>query len=265
MRQDRWKSGIGILLFVGVLFAGGFAAHSDEQKQVPEPKPGPGKTFFYTAKKFGIPILKASIKIQNGSSKEGKLLYQVHASVESVTLGFLFRMKNRFLSTMDAETYSPVQYVKEIDQEGFLIGRKNYLQTFTFDFPNGKVVAENGKKEDRQEFPLKGQTYDPLSMFAKCYLKQEIRPGQDIPMSIFDGKKLRHMVFYSKKGKVKSKTYGEMEAVCLESSTSFSTFEDKEGQIRIWFTADGEKAPILIELELPVGHIKFELESVEKR
>ena len=57
---------------------------SNEQKQVPEPKPGPGKVFFYTAKKFGVPILKASIKIENGSSGEGKLLYQIHASVESL-------------------------------------------------------------------------------------------------------------------------------------------------------------------------------------
>jgi hypothetical protein len=264
MRQDRWKSGIGILLFVGVISGWGFVAYGNERKQVPGPKPGPGRVFFYTAKKFGVPILKASIKIENGSSGEGKLLYQVHASVESLSLGFLFRMKNRFLSTMDAETCFPVQYVKEIDQEGFLIGRKNYLQTFTFDFPNKKVVAEKGEKMERQEFPLLYETYDPLSMFAKCYLKEEIRPGQDIPMSIFDGKKLRQMVFYSKKGKVKSKMYGEVEAVCLESSTSFSTFEDKEGKIRIWYTADGEKAPILIELELPIGHIKFELESVEK-
>jgi hypothetical protein len=263
MRQDRWKSGIGILLAVGALSGWGFAAHGFEQKQVPESKPGPGKVFFYTAKKFGIPILKASIKIENGSSSGGKLLYQIHASVESLTFGFLFRMKNRFLSTMDAETCSPVQYVKEIDQEGFLIGRKNYLQTFTFDFPNKKVVAEKGGKKEKQEFPLPYETYDPLSMFAKCYLKEEIHPGQDIPMSIFDGIKLRQMVFYSKKGKVKSKMYGEVEAVCLESSTSFSTFEDKEGKIRIWYTADGNKAPILIELELPAGHLKFELESVE--
>jgi hypothetical protein len=165
---------------------------------------------------------------------------------------------------MDAETCSPVQYVKEIDQEGLMIGRKNYLQTFTFDFPNKKVVVEKGEKKEKQEFPLLCETYDPLSMFAKCYLKEEIHPGQNIPMSIFDGKKLRQMVFYSKKGKVKSKMYGEVEAVCLESSTSFSTFEDKEGHIRIWYTADGEKAPVLIELELPVGHIKFELESMEK-
>jgi hypothetical protein len=264
MRKDRWKSGIGILLFVGALSGWGFVAHSDDQKQFPEPKPGPGKIFFYTAKKFGIPILKASIKIENGSSGQGKPLYQIHASVESVPFGFLFRMKNRFLSTMDAETCSPVQYVKEIDQEGFLIGRKNYLQTFTFDFPNKKVMAEKGEEKEKQEFPLLNETYDPLSMFAKCYLREEVRPGQDIPMSIFDGKKLRQMVFYSKKGKVKSKMYGEVEAVCLESSTSFSTFEEKEGKIRIWYTADGEKVPILIELELPIGHIEFELESIKR-
>jgi len=173
-------------------------------------------------------------------------------------------MKNRFLSTMDAETCSPVQYVKEIDQEGFIVGRKNYSQTFTFDLPNKKVVAEKGENTERKEFALLHETYDPLSMFAKCYLKEEIHPGQDIPMSVFDGKKLRQMVFYSKKGKVKSKMYGDVEAVCLESSTSFATFEDKEGHIRIWYTADGERAPVLIELELPVGHIKFELESMEK-
>ncbi len=264
MRRDSWKSGVGILLFVGGLSAWGFVAHSDEQKQIPEPKPGPGKVFFYTAKKLGIPILKASIRIENGSSEKGKPLYQIHASVESVSFGFLFRMKNRFFSTMDAETCSPVQYVKEIDQEGFLVGRKNYLQTFTFDFPNKKVMAEKGEEKEKQEFPLLQETYDPLSMFAKCYLREEVRPGQDIPMSIFDGKRLRQMVFYSKKGKVKSKMYGAVEAVCLESSTSFSTFEEKEGKIRIWYTADGEKTPILIELELPVGHIEFELESIRR-
>jgi hypothetical protein len=263
MRQDRWKLGIGILLFIGTLSGRGFVAYSSEQRQIPERQPGPRKVFLYTAKKFGVPILKASIKIVNGSSEQGKPLYQVYASVDSLHLGFLFRMNNRFLSTMEAETCSPVRYVKEIDQEGLLTEKKNYSQAFTFDFPNKKVVAEKGKKKERQEIPLSSEAYDPLSMFAKCYLREEIHPGESIPMSIFDGVKLRQMVFYSKKEKVKSKMYGEVEAVCLESSTSFSTFEDKEGKIRIWYTADRQKAPILIELELPIGDIKFELESME--
>jgi hypothetical protein len=264
MRQDRWKLGIGILLFVGAVSGRGFLAHSNERSQIPEHPPGPGRVFLYTAKKFGVPILKASIKIENGSSEEGRPLYRIYASVDSVSLGFLFRMNNRFLSTVQAETCSPVRYLKEIDQEGLLVKNKNYFHTFTFDIPNKKVVAERGEKKVREEIPLSSETYDPLSMFAKYYLKEEIHPGQSIPMSIFDGMKLRHLVFYSRKEKVKSRMYGEVDAVCLESSTPFSTFEDKEGKIRIWYTANKERTPILIELELPIGHITFELESMEK-
>jgi hypothetical protein len=257
--------GIKTFLSISIILLLGSVAYPNGQKQIPEPIPGPGRVFLYTAKKFGVPFLKASIKIENGSSEQGRPLYRVHASVDSLHyLGFLFRMNNRFLSTMEAETCSPVRYVKEIDQEGLLIEKKNYLQTFTFDFPNKKVVVEKGEKKERQEVPLLSETYDPLSMFVRCYLKEEIHPGQNIRMSIFDGVKLRQMIFYSKKGKVKSKMYGEVEAVCLESSTSFSTFEDKEGNIRIWYTTNGGKTPILIELELPIGNIKFELESMEK-
>jgi hypothetical protein len=265
MRQDKRKAAIGLLFFIGTLTGWGFAAYGNEQKQIPELKPGPEKVFIYVAKKFGVPILKASIKIENGPSEQGKPLYQISASVDSLHFGFLFRMNNRFLSTVQAETCAPVQYVKEIDQEGLLIENKHYLQTVKFDYPNKKAVVEKGERKERQEILLSSETHDPLSMFAKYYLKEEIHPGQDIQMSIFDGVKLRQMVFYSKKGKVKSKIYGEVEAICLESNTSFSSFEDKEGKIRIWYIANGEKTPILIELELPRGHIEFELESIEKR
>jgi hypothetical protein len=72
------------------------------------------------------------------------------------------------------------------------------------------------------------------------------------------------MVFHSKKEKVRSKMYGEVEAVCLESTTPFSTFGDKEGIIRIWYLNNREKIPILMELDLPVGNVKFELEEVSK-
>jgi len=257
--------GIKTFLSISIILLLGSVAYPNGQKQIPEPIPGPGRVFLYTAKKFGVPFLKASIKIENGSSEEGRPLYRVHASVDSLNyLGFFFRMNNRFLSTMEAETCSPVRYVKEIDQEGLLIEKKNYLQTFIFDYPNKKVIMEKQEGRERKEIPFSSEIYDPLSMFAKWYLKEEIQPGQNIRMSIFDGVKLRQMVFYSKKGKVKSKMYGEVEAVCLESSTSFSTFEDKEGNIRIWYTTDGEKTPILIELELPIGNIQFELESMEK-
>lgn len=200
MRKGGLELGIGILI-MGALAGWGSAAYSNGEKQIPASKAGAGRVFLYTAKKFGVPILKACIRIENGCSENGKPLYQVHASVDSLHFGFLFRMNNRFLSTMHAETCSPVRYVKEIDQEGLLVKKKNYLQILTFDFSNKKVVAEKKEEKERQEFPLSPDTYDPLSMFARCYLKEEIRPDQNIRMSIFDGMKLRQMVFYSRGGR----------------------------------------------------------------
>jgi hypothetical protein len=265
MKTGRRKSGIGILLLIGTLMVWGVAAYSDGGKQTPDPKPRSGKVFSYTAKRLGVPILKASIKIENGSSEHGRLIYRIQASIDSLDyFKFLFRMNNRFLSTIEAETLSPLQYVKEINQEGLFTHKKKYLQTLTFDHSNKKMIVEKREEGERKEISLSGETYDPLSIFAKYYFKEEFHPGQDIQMSIFDGVKLRQMVFYSKKGKVKSKMCGDIEAICLESSTSFSSFEDKEGIIRIWYTTDGKKIPILIELDLPIGDIKFELESIER-
>ena len=263
MRKRDWELSIGILFLMGGLIGLSPVAYPDGQRRVSELRPGSGRVFLYTANKLGVPILKASIKIENGFSEQGKSLYEVHASVDSLEYyGWLFRMNNRFVSTMEAETCSPIRYVKIIDQEGLFGERKNYHQTLLFDYPNKRIVAEKAEKKERQEFSLLSWNFDPLSMFAKYYLKEEIHPGQNISMSVFDGVKLRKMVFYSKKEKVNSKIYGEVESVCIESSTSFSTFEDKEGKIRICYVADGEKTPILIELELPIGNIKFELESI---
>ncbi len=263
MKKGGWELRIGILILTGGLMAWGLAADASDERQIPTLRSEPRKVFLYTANKLGVPILKASIIIKNGFSENGKSLYEVHASVDSLEYyGWLFRMNNRFVSTMEAETCSPIRYIKKIDQEGFFSEKKNYIQTLVFDYPNKRIVAEKAEIKERREFPLLSETFDPLSMFAKYYLKEEIHPGQDISMSIFDGVKLRQMVFYSKKGKVKSKMFGEVEAVCLESSTSFSTFDEREGKIRICYVADGEKTPILIELELPIGHIEFELESI---
>jgi len=252
-----------ILFCIGIILLWQPIASGDVRKEVLEPTASSGKFFLFTAKKFGVPILKTSIEISNGLSENGRPLCQIQARVDSLqSVGFLFRMNNRFISTMELETCSPVRYVKEINQKGFLIEDKNYVQAFTFDFSNKKVVVEKTEKRGGQEIPITADTYDPLSMFARCYLKEELHPGQDLHMSIYDGVKLRQMVFHSKKEGVRSMMFGEVEAICLESATSFSTFGDKEGIIRIWYAANGKKTPLAMELDLPIGSIKLELEGI---
>jgi hypothetical protein len=260
-----WRLCVRIFFVVGIFFILGPLAESTGRCQSTQLPSGQKKLFVYKATRFGLPIFKATIKIGNESFHQGKSLFQIHASFQSLQyLGPLFRMNNRFTSTMETDTCVPVRYVKEVDQEGLLIQKKNYLHTLLFDPLRQKVVVEKKEGGDKEEVSLPPSTYDPLSMFARYYLKEELHPGQDIQMSIYDGVKLRAMVFHSRQDKVKSKKYGEVQAVRLESTTSFSTFGEKEGIIRIWYTADRERIPLLMELDLPVGNVKFELESVEE-
>jgi hypothetical protein len=256
---------VRIVFGLGILVILGSPIYGDSQPQISQLSSGEGKTLVYTATRFGVPILKATIKIEDGFVDQGKSLFQVQAFFYSLHyLGLVFRMNNRFTSTVEAKTCSPVRYVKEVDQEGLLIKNKHYLHTFTFDALHQKVVVEKMERKEKEEIFLPLDTYDPLSMFARFYLKEDLRPGEDIRMSIYDGVKVRQMFFHSKKEKVRSRMYGEVEAVCLESTTSFSTFGEKEGIIRIWYIKDREKTPILMELDLPIGDVKFELESIER-
>jgi hypothetical protein len=267
--MDHGKKRIRHFILIGILLASGGLAHGSDPG-IPDKGPGPGPghgpvqatSFLYTGKRFGVPVLKAFIKIENGVFEQGRPICQIKAHIDSINLGFLFHMNNSFTSVVETETFTPIRYVKEIDQGGFLRETKNYRQTLMFDAKNGKVIVE--QKDGKREVSLPPNAYDPLSMFARYYLKEELHSGQDIPMSIYDGVKLREILFHSRKERVKTDLYGEIEAVCLESTTSFSTFGDREGKIRIWYTADKEKTPVLIELDLPLGDVVFDLESVEK-
>ena len=261
--MDQWKMSVRRFLLIGILLVSGTVAYGGDPGIADKgPGSGPVTSFLYTGKRFGIPVLKAYIKIENGSLDQGKPICHIQAHVDSVNLGFLFRMNNHFTSVVETETFTPIRYVKEIDQRGFLRETKNYRQTLTFDATHGKVVVE--QKGEKREVPLPSNTYDPLSMFARYYLREELRPDQDIRMFIYDGVKLREIVFHSRKEKVNTKLYGEIETICLESTTSFSTFGDREGVIRIWYTADKERTPVSIELDLPVGDVVFDLDSVER-
>lgn len=253
------------LFIIILILIFGSPAYGGELGRAYDPENGSEKIFYYTAKKLGVPILKATIRIGNGYSEQGKNLCKIEAQVISLKIpGFMFRMNNRFTSVLEMSSFSPMRYVKEIDQEGLFIQRKNYSETITFDSILHKAIVEKKAAGEKREVFFPSQTYDPLAMFARYHLKENLPPDQEIRMSIFDGIKFRQMVFHSKKSRVKSKVLGEVEAVCLESTTAFSSFGEKEGNIRIWYTADGDKIPISLELDLPVGVVRFELEEMRQ-
>lgn len=250
---------------VGLLLSFGLNAYGASPEGFAYSDHPPTKTFYYTARKLGIPILKANIRIGNGSVNGGNTLYRVDAHVVSHQLpGFMFRMNNRFTSIIEKDPFNPLQYVKRIDQEGLFIKKKRYIQTITFDSRSPKAMVEQDGEGEKKEFVFPCLALDPLALFARYHLKENLPIKQEIHMSIFDGVKFRQMVFQSHHVKVASPFLGTLEAVCLESKTVFSSFGEKEGMIRIWYTANGGRIPISMEVDLPTGVVKFELEGIQE-
>ena len=142
---------IRIILIVGFFLFLGSSADSSGQNQPSQFPFGQKKVFVYKATRFGLPIFRGIIKMENDSSEQEKSLLQVHASFHSLGyLGPFFRMNNHFTSTMETETCFPVRYVKEVDQEGLLIAKKNYLHTLFFDSLRQKVVVEKKDKKEKE-------------------------------------------------------------------------------------------------------------------
>ncbi|NIS60768.1 MAG: DUF3108 domain-containing protein [Proteobacteria bacterium] len=216
--------------------------------------------FNYRAEKFGVRILEAIITLEEARTQEGKKVYVARARVGTTGVThWLFRMHNQFDSWVDARNLGPLRYVKEIHQKGIFSGEKHYRSVLTFSRGDNRVVVD-GKKE----VTIPPGTQDPLSFFVKYYLQEEIEPGDEIRMSIYDGIKLRGVTFSARGESIETEWCGLVEVICLESKVPFSSLGEREGIIKIWFTRDERKVPVRIGLELPIGTVTFELESFDE-
>ena len=217
--------------------------------------------FHYRVHKLGTTVLTASLSIE----RDGPF-HLVKATVDTTGVtGLFFRMHNRFSSYIKEEGLAPSRYIKEVNQWGIVSKKKRYTDIFTFDPAQDKVLIQRANLPDVQEVTIPPQTYDPLAIFLKCFCESEMTNGRNLEMRIFDGIKVREVTFVATSGEIKTRLYGTVKTICLESKVAFNSFGDKDGVIKIWYTDDTQRLPVQISLELPTfGDVNFELDKVEK-
>jgi len=219
-----------------------------------------GIRFHYRAHKLGATIIKTSLSIE----RDGPF-HVVKATVDSIGVARpVFRMHNRFTSYIKEPGLEPWRYIKEVDQKGIFSKKKCYTDILTFNPGSCKVIVERVDPPGVQEIAVPPQTYDPLAIFLKFFLGSEGLDGQTITMRIYDGIKLKEVTFLVASGEIHTSLYGAVKAISLESKVPFSSLGDREGVIKIWYTADERRFPVAMFLKLPsVGNVEFDLERVE--
>lgn len=260
LRKYMTKCAFTIAIGGALVYGGWFLASGQQGEASAESTRFRKKRFVYGAEKWGLRILEAVITLEEVQSGEGEKVYVARAQVDSTGVtNWFFRMHNRFHSWVDADHFGPLRYVKEIHQKGILSGEKRYTSLLNFVPEENRVVVDGEK-----EVNLPPGTQDPLSFFVKYYLEEEIKPGQEIHMSIYDGIRLREVTFTARGESIETSWCGPVDVICLESKVPFPSLGDREGIIKIWFTRDRRRVPARIGLELPIGTVHFELESFEE-
>lgn len=214
----------------------------------------------YRAQKMGTTVVKATLTIEHDGP-----LYTVRATVDSSGLARpVFKMHNRFTSYCKHEGLEPWIYIKDIDQRGVFSKKKRYTDILVFNPSMCKVRVEHLNPSKVEEVSLPPDTYDPLGVFLKYFIGGQVTEGEKITMRIYDGVRAKEVTFTVTAEDLITPFYGPVKAIALESKVPFSTLGDREGVIKIWYSADAQRIPIAMDLDLPsIGIVSFALEGLE--
>lgn len=168
---------------------------------------------------------------------------------------WIFKVRDRYETYLDAEALVPWRFVRNIDEGDF----KNYTETH-FDHNTGKAyfVDENSKVTT---FSVPANIQDVISAFyyARTWDRASLKVGDKIPLTNFlDRKvfKLEAKLMKKENIVVSGKTYKALKMKLLVEEAGIITDGSK---IDFWISDDDNKIPLRIESQLAIGSVKADL------
>lgn len=246
------------LLISASLFLNGQAEAPDTLPELPKRGQKAFKEGEYLKYRIHYGIInagRAELRIKNLEFRENRPVFHVVGTGRSVGMAeVFFRTRDRYESWIDAEALVPWEFVRDVDEGGYIIER--HLR-----FDRYKNTAKDSKLRRDTVFAIPDDAQDMLSAFyyARSIDAKGLRKGDLIPVNIFlDHKVFAFQLKYMGKETVKSK-FGKIR--CLKFMPTVQegrVFKEKEGML-LWVSDDENKVPIRLETELVVGSIKMDI------
>ncbi len=194
----------------------------------------------------------------DSTTYEGRPAFRFSGNGRSLTTyDWIYRVRDVFTSVSDAITLQPYIYHRNTDEDGYKV--KNSVQ---FDYARHEMIAqtENSNRPMRIDtLPVRKFTLDVLTAvyYARARNFDEFETGEKIPLTmVIDGKV--YDLFGRYQGIEHIENYDGQVYRChkftamLVGGTIFEGGED----LLVWFTADQNHIPILVEAKILVGSVK---------
>ncbi|MFH1061526.1 MAG: DUF3108 domain-containing protein [Candidatus Omnitrophota bacterium] len=209
---------------------------------------------------LGISVGQATLMVRSTEKIEGQEAALVELSACST--GFfrlLYKVDGIIHSYVNLDTFKPIKYDSDTR-----INKKIIVKKMKYDFKENKVYAED--KKDKYIVDITDETLDPLGVFY-YFRKNKIVLNEPIDILVNGGKKNFPVRVFSHSERLIKVPAGTFWAFQVEptdeSERQFDDALNAEGSMRIWFSSDERRLPLLIALRVPVGSAVATLMTIE--
>lgn len=207
-------------------------------------------TVFYNVIGIYVNAGSATLSVAAAKMQNNDVLHVVGEGNTNSRYDWIFKVRDRYESFLDARTLQPYKFVRNVQEGGY---RKH--EEVHFDQRNNTVTSSKGI------IKVPDAVHDILSSFyyARTINYDQYKAGDKIGFKMFlDNETYDMYVRYMGKETVKTK-YGKFRAIKLKPLLIKGHAFDGGENMTIWVTDDPNHIPVRIESPLTVGNIKVDL------
>ena len=195
------------------------------------------------------------VKSTDKKVKGRELLHVVGKGRSLGAFNWVFKVRDRYESYIDAEGVFPWMFIRRVDEGGITIN-----QDYIF-----KQDKKQVKTQDKKTFETPTGIQDMLSSFyyirtlnfSKAKINEEFSVNMFIDDEIFPFK-----IKYLGKETIKTRK-GKFECIKLRPLMMKGRVWESEDSMTIWITNDNNKIPVLLKTDIAVGSVKATLTKWE--
>lgn len=201
----------------------------------------------------------ATLEVKEAYLNNKKVFHIIGKGFTTGMSRVFFKVDDQYESYIDKETGNPYQYVRKIDEGGYVKNQEGF-----FNQSENTILVKDYKNRTEKTFNIPKNTQDIISTFY--YLRNypsidKIKTGEFIAIDMFlDEDTTKFRLKFLGRENIKTK-FGVVPTMIFRPYVQSGRVFKEEESLTVWISDDDNKIPVRIKANLTVGSIKADLES----
>lgn len=209
----------------------------------------PGERLIYALTWLNIRAGTASLEVAGAAPVQGRAALRLLTVVTSSPLVTKFYpVDNRVESLVDAEQLIPYRMWFRRRE-----GKRHNDFDVTFEHAKGAIVSIKDGVTD--QLPMPPRTFDSISCLYYVRRLPALVPGSSVTCNVHHDKKTYKLEIQVEAIEPVKGAWGEVETVRVLAIMPFQGIFLNEGNIRVWFTNDSRRVPVMMKAKVVIGSV----------